>query len=128
MDDILILHQAKDQLELLVPQVCQLFEALGLLINKKKSLLIPAQCLEFLGVPNMLSHANNICAKRETLQNQPGCLSPATPDDSVSERVSKVCREGCRHSARNISSSIVLQSLIEIDKFYTINRFLPYQQ
>ena len=49
LDDILILHQAKDQLELLVPQVCQLFEALGLLINKKKSLLIPAQCLEFLG-------------------------------------------------------------------------------
>ena len=33
----------------LVLQVCQLFEALGLLINKKKSLLIPAQSLEFLG-------------------------------------------------------------------------------
>ena len=45
------------------------------------------------GVPNMLPYANDICAKGETLQNQPGCLSPATPDDSVSERVSKVCRE-----------------------------------
>ena len=38
LDDILILHQAKDQLELLVPQVCQLFEALGPLRNKKKSM------------------------------------------------------------------------------------------
>ena len=48
LDDILTLHQAKDQLELLVPQACQLFKALGLLMNKKKSLLTPAQCLEFL--------------------------------------------------------------------------------
>ena len=73
----------------------------------------------------MLPYANDICAKGETLQNQSGCLSPATPDDSVSERVSKICREGCSHSARNISSSTVLQSPTEIDKFCTISRFLP---
>ena len=77
------------------------------------------------GVPNMLPYANDICPKGETLQNLSGCLLPATPDDGVSERVSKVCREGCSHSARNISSSTVLQSLTEIDKFCTISRFLP---
>ena len=71
------------------------------------------------GVPNMLSHANDICGKRETLQNQPGCLLPATQYNSVSERVSKVCTERCSHSARNISSSTVLQSLTEIYKFCT---------
>ena len=75
-------------------------------------------------VPNMLSYANDICAKGETLQNQPGCLSPATPDDSV-KGVSKVCREGCSHSARNISSSTVLHSPTEINKFCTISGFLP---
>ena len=73
----------------------------------------------------MLSYASDICANGETPQNQPRCLSPATPDDSVSEGVSKVCREGCSHSARNISSSTVLQSPTEIDKFFTIIRFLP---
>ena len=105
LDDILILHQAKDQLELLVPQVCQLFEALGLLINKKKSLLIPAQCLEFLGF-QICSCTLVISVPKEKLcKISQDAYRPATPDDSVSERVSKVCREGCSHSARNISSS-----------------------
>ena len=79
------------------------------------------------GVSNMLLHSNNdICAKRETLQNQPGCLSPAIQDNSISEGVGKVCREGCSHSARNISSSTALQSLTEIDKLCAISRFLPF--
>ena len=72
----------------------------------------------------MLLHSNDICAKRETLQNQPGCLSPATPDNSISEEAGKVCKEGYSHSARNNSSSTVLQSLTEIDKLCTISRFL----
>ena len=49
LDDILLLHQSLDLLEILVSQVCQLFEALGLLINRKKSLLAPTQQIEFLG-------------------------------------------------------------------------------
>ena len=49
LDDILILHQNVTLLETLVTQVCQLFEALGLMINRKKSLLVPTQQLEFLG-------------------------------------------------------------------------------
>ena len=50
LEDILLLHQSLDLLEILVSQVvCQLFEALGLLINRKKSLLAPTQQIEFLG-------------------------------------------------------------------------------
>ena len=45
---MLILCQSKEQLDLLIPQACLLFEALGLLINKNKSPLTPSQCLEFL--------------------------------------------------------------------------------
>ena len=49
LDDILILHQGREELESLAPLICNLFEALGLVINTKKSLLIPQQSTEFLG-------------------------------------------------------------------------------
>ena len=49
LDDILILHQGREELECLAPLICNLFEALGLVINTKKSLLIPQQITEFLG-------------------------------------------------------------------------------
>ena len=48
LDDILILHQGREELARLI---CNLFEALGLVINTKKSLLIPQQSTEFLGFP-----------------------------------------------------------------------------
>jgi len=47
LDDILLFHQSKHQLEGPVAQIYQLFEALGLIINSKKSLLSPVQYLEF---------------------------------------------------------------------------------
>ena len=49
LDDILILHQSREELECLAPLICTLFEAMGLVINTKKSLLIPQQTTEFLG-------------------------------------------------------------------------------
>ena len=49
LDDILILHQVKEELIQIVPLICQFFEALGLVINQKKSILIPQQRMEFLG-------------------------------------------------------------------------------
>lgn len=49
LDNILILHQSREELECLAPQICSLFEALGLVINTKKSILIPQQVTEFLG-------------------------------------------------------------------------------
>ena len=49
LDDMLIMHVNKDQLEAMAPLVCNLFEALGLMVNTKKSILNPAQLIEFLG-------------------------------------------------------------------------------
>jgi len=46
LDDLLILHQSKEMLEALVTQTCQLFEGLGLMINRKKSQF---KTWEFLG-------------------------------------------------------------------------------
>ena len=41
LDDILILHQGREELQCLAPLICNFFKALGLVINTKKSLLIP---------------------------------------------------------------------------------------
>ena len=49
LDDILILHQSKEELIQLVPMICQMLEALGLVVNQKKSILVPEQRMEFLG-------------------------------------------------------------------------------
>ena len=49
LDDILILHQSEKELVQLTPLICQLFGALGLVVNQKKSILTPTQNLEFLG-------------------------------------------------------------------------------
>jgi len=47
----LIVHEDKVQLQQIIPLICQLFEYLGLIlrVNQKKSVLQPAQRLEFLG-------------------------------------------------------------------------------
>ena len=49
LGDILILHQVKEELIQAIPLICQFFETLGLVINQKKSILIPQQRIEFLG-------------------------------------------------------------------------------
>ena len=49
LDDLLILHQDRVQLEQIIPSICQLFDSLGLIVNHKKSILEPTQKLEFLG-------------------------------------------------------------------------------
>lgn len=49
LHDILILYQSREELECLAPLICSLFEALGLVINAKKSILILQQVTEFLG-------------------------------------------------------------------------------
>ena len=47
--DMLFMHSNKEQLETMAPLIVYLFEALGLMVNKTKSLLTPTQSLEFLG-------------------------------------------------------------------------------
>ena len=49
LDDILIMHQNREELIELTPLICQLFEALDLVVNMKKSILVPGQLIEFLG-------------------------------------------------------------------------------
>ena len=49
LDDILIMHQNREQLQQLIQLTCQLFENLGLMVNLKKSITTPTQGLEFLG-------------------------------------------------------------------------------
>ena len=49
LDDILILHQVKEELIQLIPLISQMFEAPGLVVNQTKSVLIPQQRMEFLG-------------------------------------------------------------------------------
>jgi len=49
LDDILIMHQKEAHLEQITQLTCQVFENLGLIVNHKKSILNPAQELEFLG-------------------------------------------------------------------------------
>ena len=49
LDDILFMHSNRDQLEEMAPLIVSLFEALGLMVNRPKSLLTPTQSIEFLG-------------------------------------------------------------------------------
>ena len=49
LDDMLILHQDRGQLQQVAQLACQLFKSLGLMVNQKKSVLTPTQELEFLG-------------------------------------------------------------------------------
>ena len=49
LDDMLFMHANKEQLEIMAPMIVNLFEALGLMVNKVKSLLTPTQLIEFLG-------------------------------------------------------------------------------
>ena len=46
---MLFMHANREQLELMAPLIVNLFEALGLMVNKVKSLLTPTQLIEFLG-------------------------------------------------------------------------------
>ena len=49
LDDILVMHQNKEQLQQITHLVCSLLENLGLMVNQKKSMTTPVQRLEFLG-------------------------------------------------------------------------------
>ena len=46
---MMMMHQDRAQFEQITQLTCQLFKGLGLMMNQKKSILIPMQDLEFLG-------------------------------------------------------------------------------
>ena len=47
--NMLFMYTNKDQLEAMAPLIGKIFEALGLMVNTKKSLLNPTQEVEFMG-------------------------------------------------------------------------------
>ena len=49
LDDIMIMHHSGEEMVQITPLACQVFEALGLMVNMVKSQLTPQQELEFLG-------------------------------------------------------------------------------
>ena len=50
LDDILLLNSVREKLFADIQLTLSLFRSLGFLINEKKSMLIPCQKLEYLGV------------------------------------------------------------------------------
>ena len=50
LGNILIMHQIMEEILQITPLVCQMFKALGLMVNMEKSLLVPQQELEFLDI------------------------------------------------------------------------------
>ena len=67
LDDLLILHQHKDRLQQMVQLIGQLFSSLGLIVNHKKSILLPTQILEFLGF-NINSQSMQISLPQEKMR------------------------------------------------------------
>ena len=61
------MHQERDQLEQITQLVSQLFESLGLTVNRKKSILTPTQKLEFLGF-HLCSMTMRLSVPSEKLQ------------------------------------------------------------
>jgi len=54
----LVLHQSMEDMTQLTPLICQLFKALGPVVNQKKSILTPHQTVEFLGTVNIQPNSN----------------------------------------------------------------------
>jgi len=67
LDDILLMHQDRTQLEQITQLTCQLFESLGLIVNQKKSMLTPTQEMDFLGF-HLCSNTMKISIPTEKLR------------------------------------------------------------
>ena len=114
LDEILILHQDSALLAGLVSQICQLPEALGFLINRKKSLMNPTQQIEFLGFQLCSQTLNeNPYSSREAEEDSPGGIPPTPTDNSADKRPGKVYREDFSICQGNPSCTSTLQGLTE---------------
>ena len=112
LDDMLIMHANKDQLEVMAPLVCNFFEALGLMVNTKKSILNPAQLIVF-GVPNQFSNNEIHPTIREVQKDTTGSSKPAQTIVNFSTAPSYICREGCCNLQSCCASPLTLQSSTE---------------
>ena len=85
LDNLLFLHQDKDRLRHMVQLISQLFEGLGLMVNLKKSILLPAQNLGFLGF-NINSQTMQISLPQEKMRKIQQDSSRLLAQQSVSVR------------------------------------------
>ena len=112
---VVLLFQVRTRLivlEAVVAQICQLFEVLGLMLNRKSSHL----SLDQHWLPSVLNHFETCDSKRVTLKDPAGCTPPPAADCSACEGVGKVHREDSCHSESSSSSPLTLQSFTEIDE------------
>ena len=116
LDDLLILHQHKDRLQQMVQLISQLFSSLGLMVNHKKSILVPTQILEFLGF-NINSQSTQISLPQEKMRKNPaGLQSIAGSAVSISSTDSPVCGQDNSYPSGPTNSSSALQSTAIFDE------------
>ena len=92
-----------------------LFESLGLIVNQKKSVLMPTQELEFLGF-HMWSVTITLSVPLEKLRKIQQNSKHMLGQESVSEGNSKVCGQSYGYGASHPCSPIALQSSPTIDE------------
>ena len=118
LDDMLFMHASKEQLAAMAPLICRLFEALGLMVNMKKSLLTPTQIIEFLGFQISFC-ALTLSTTRE--QQEDTTRSTDTPQmpNLTSKGPGNVHRESCGNIQSPSAGSTVLQSPAQGSKLTT---------
>ena len=122
LDDILVLHQSMEELAQLTPLICQLFEALGLVVNRKKSIRsgTGSQSEEIytdstpesgvLGLPSRHSQPTAHFPIQEVEENTAASPTPPSPTKCFGERLSEVCGEGLSLDTGYMASSSTFQS------------------
>ena len=108
LDNMLMLHQDRGQLQQLTQLTCQLFERLGLTVNQKKSVLMLTQKLHRLSP--VLSNNEALDSPREIEENSIGCQASAGLRICVSEGNSKVCGQGYSYHESHPTGPVALQS------------------
>jgi len=113
LDDLLVLHQSMEELAQLTPLICQLFKALGLVINQKRSILMPRQNLEFLGFQVDIISLQLIfpAEKLRKIQQLAQHLL-----HQPSEGFSEVCGENLSVNTGHMASSSTFQSTTVFDQ------------
>ena len=108
LDNMLMLYQDRGQLQQLTQLTCQLFESLGLTVNQKKSVLMPAQKLHRLSP--VLRNNEAVDSPREIEENPIECPASAELRICVSEGNSKVCGQGYSYHESHPTGPVALQS------------------
>ena len=117
LDDILLLHQDREQLLNISWLVNQLFQCLGLLINEEKSLQIPCLQMEYLGFL-LSSQSLLISVPAEKMRKIQQDATKILSQDQVtcSSGASQICGESSSNSSGSPLGPPTLQSLTVSNK------------